>query len=73
MGMDPAAIIAFDPALFGQAANNGQMVIEVSAKAPVAEAVRRLCGTLTGRAAAPPAKNSAASIFSSLLKGKKQA
>jgi pilus assembly protein CpaE len=73
MGMDPAAIIAFDPALFGQAANNGQMVMEVSAKAPVSEAVRRLCGTLTGRAAAAPVKNSAASIFSSLLKGKKQA
>lgn len=74
MGMDPAAIIAFDPALFGQAANNGQMVMEVSAKAPVSEAVRRLCGTLTGRAPAEPAKTTAASIFSSLLnKGKKQA
>ena len=32
MGMDPAAIIAFDPALFGQAANNGQMVIEAGAQ-----------------------------------------
>jgi pilus assembly protein CpaE len=73
MGMDPAAIIAFDPALFGQAANNGQMVMEVSAKAPVSEAVRRLCGILTGRAVAAPPKNSAVSIFSSLLKGKKQA
>ena len=74
MGMDPAAIIAFDPALFGQAANNGQMVMEVSAKAPVSEALRRLCGALTGRAPAEPAKSTAASIFSSLLnKGKKQA
>src|SRR6185437_16614058 len=43
MGVDPSAIIGFEPALFGQAANNGQMVIELSPKAPVSEALRRLC------------------------------
>ena len=70
MGVDPAAIIAFEPALFGQAANNGQMVIELSPKAPVSEAVRRLCRSLTGRSVA--ANRNSASIFS-FLKGKKQA
>jgi pilus assembly protein CpaE len=69
MGVEPAAIIAFEPALFGQAANNGQMVIEVSPKAPVSESVRRLCRALTGRSVAA---NNSASIFS-FLKGKKSA
>jgi pilus assembly protein CpaE len=68
MGMDPSAIIGFEPALFGQAANNGQMVIELSPKAPVSEALRRLCRALTGRTA-ESAKGSA-SLFS-FLKGKK--
>jgi len=71
MGVDPSAIVGFEPALFGQAANNGQMVIELAPKAPVSEAVRRLCRSLTGRSASGSTKNSA-SIFS-FLKGKKQA
>src|SRR6202000_1217793 len=70
MGVDPAAIIAFEPALFGQAANNGQMVIEVQPKAPVSESVRRLCRAITGRNVA--SNRNSASIFS-FLKGKKQA
>jgi pilus assembly protein CpaE len=72
MGVDPSAIIAFDPALFGQAANNGQMVIELSPKAPVSEALRRLCRVITGRTMQGAANKNAASIFS-FLKGKKQA
>ncbi|HEU0162872.1 MAG TPA: AAA family ATPase [Rhizomicrobium sp.] len=71
MGVDPAAIIGFDPAVFGQAANNGQMVIEIAPKAPVSESLRRLCRTLTGRSGQASAK-SQTSIFS-FLKGKKQA
>lgn len=71
MGITPSAIVNFEPALFGQAANNGQMVIELAPKAPVSEAVRRLCRALTGRNASENAKN-ATSIFS-FLKGKKQA
>lgn len=70
MGIDPAAIIAFEPALFGQAANNGQMVIELSPKAPVSESLRRLCRALTGRTT--ETARGSASIFS-FLKGKKQA
>jgi len=70
MAMDPAAIIGFDPALFGQAANNGQMVLEVAPKAPAAEALRRLCRTLTGRTGAEGDKP-ASSIFAFLTKGKK--
>src|SRR5471030_1154425 len=72
MGLDPSAIIAFEPALFGQAANNGQMVIELAPKAPVSEALRRLCRAITGRTMQGAADRNAASIFS-LFKGKKQA
>jgi pilus assembly protein CpaE len=71
MGIDPSAIIAFEPALFGQAANNGQMVIELAPKAPVSEALRRLCRAITGRTMQSVA-NRNSSIFS-FLKGKKQA
>ena len=70
MGMDPAAIIGFDPAMFGQAANNGQMVIELAPKAPVSEALRRLCRALTGRTMDGVTTKNTASIFS-FLKGKK--
>jgi len=71
MGMAPAAIIGFDPALFGQAANNGQMIPEVAPKAPATEALRRLCRTLTGRTAAANNDKPASSIFAFLSKGKK--
>ena len=50
MGFEPAAVVPFDPALFGAAANNGQMLLEVQSKAPAAEAVRRLAEVVTGRA-----------------------
>jgi pilus assembly protein CpaE len=72
MGLDPSAIIAFDPALFGQAANNGQMVMEVMPKAPVAESLRQLCRTITGRTVQGATAKNSVSIFS-FLKGKKRA
>lgn len=72
MGVEPSATIAFEPAIFGQAANNGQMVIELAPKAPVTEALRGLCRSLTGRAAPAPASRNI-SILSFLNKAKKQA
>ncbi|HWY60695.1 MAG TPA: AAA family ATPase [Rhizomicrobium sp.] len=72
MGADPVAVLPFDPALFGQAANNGQMLIELQPNAAASEAVRRLARTLTGRTAAAPTEKNATSIFS-FLKTKKQA
>jgi pilus assembly protein CpaE len=72
MGIDPSALIAFEPTLFGQSANNGQMVVEVSPKAPVAEAIRHLCRAITGRSAQSADGKNTSSIFS-FLKVKKQA
>jgi pilus assembly protein CpaE len=72
MGLDPSAIIAFDPAMFGQAANNGQMVMEVAPKAPVTEALRLLCRSITGRTVQAAVAKNSVSIFS-FLKAKKRA
>jgi pilus assembly protein CpaE len=47
---DPIAIIGFEPQLFGTAANNGQMISEVSSGQRIAETFRQLAQVLTGRA-----------------------
>ena len=46
---EPVASIPFEPALFGTAANNGQMIAEVSAGHRATETFRQLAQTLTGR------------------------
>jgi pilus assembly protein CpaE len=47
---EPMAIIPFEPQLFGAAANNGQMIAEISANHKTAEMFRALARNLTGRA-----------------------
>ncbi|AWB21341.1 CtpF protein [Methylobacterium currus] len=44
-----AATVPFEPALFGTAANNGQMLAEVQPGAKVTEVLSELAGSLTGR------------------------
>ncbi|MEE7458521.1 CtpF protein [Methylorubrum populi] len=44
------AVIPFEPALFGTAANNGQMIAEVQAGAKPAEIFSELAAAVTGRA-----------------------
>jgi len=61
---DPIAVIPFEPQLFGSAANNGQMIGEVSAGHKTAEMFRQIAQTLTGRA---ETKRSRGSLFSPLL------
>jgi pilus assembly protein CpaE len=46
---EPMAIIPFEPQLFGAAANNGQMIAEMSANHRSAEIFRQLAQHLTGR------------------------
>ena len=48
----PLAIIPFEPQLFGTAANNGQMIAEVSANHKSAEMFLHMAQILTGRAEA---------------------
>jgi len=72
VGVEPVAVIPFEPAVFGQAANNGQMVMEVAPKAPVADALRELCRQITGRGAPANSSKNTVSLLS-FLKGKKRA
>ena len=61
---DPVAVIPFDPQLFGTAANNGQMIAELSANHRTAEMFRGLAQQLTGRA---EAKKQRSSLLSPIL------
>ena len=45
----PVAIIPFEPQIFGAAANNGQMIAEISSGHRTAETFRQLAQQLTGR------------------------
>lgn len=49
LGAEPIASIPFEPALFGMAANNGQMVGEVQAAHKTAQTLDAIAATLTGR------------------------
>ncbi len=61
---EPVAVIPFEPQVFGTAANNGQMIAELSAAHRTAETFRQLAQLLTGRA---EAKKSKSSLLSPLL------
>jgi pilus assembly protein CpaE len=52
LGIEPIAIIPFEPALFGSAANNGQMVAEVNAKSPIADLMHGIGEIVSGRSEA---------------------
>jgi pilus assembly protein CpaE len=46
---NPVAVIPFEPQVFGAAANNGQMIAEISASHRTAQIFRELAQLLTGR------------------------
>ncbi len=60
----PVAVIPFEPQVFGTAANNGQMIAELSSSHRTAETFRQLAQVLTGRA---EAKKSKSSLFTPLI------
>ena len=70
VGLETALIMGFEPSVFGQAANNGQMLNEVAPKSPTAQGIRTLAEVVTGRVPQPVQK--ATPLFS-FLKGKKKA
>ncbi|HTP75964.1 MAG TPA: pilus assembly protein CpaE [Rhizomicrobium sp.] len=70
VGLEASLVLSFEPALFGQAANNGQMLIEVGPKTPTGESIRRLAEIVTGRT---PQVVQKTSPLMSFLKGKKRA
>lgn len=68
VGETPSLLVPHDPALFGAAANNGQMVGEINARSKVTLGFRELATTLTGRQPIEKKKGSF-----SLFKRKKRA
>jgi len=60
----PVAVIPFEPQLFGTAANNGQMISELSSGHRTAEMFRQLAQLLTGRSETKKAKGG---LFTPLL------
>jgi pilus assembly protein CpaE len=61
---DPVATIPFEPQLFGAAANNGQMIAEISSSHRSAEIFRQLAQKLTGRS---EGKKKSTSLLSPLI------
>jgi pilus assembly protein CpaE len=64
----PLAAIPFEPQIFGTAANNGQMIAEVSSGHKTAETFRQLAQVLTGRTEAKRARGSLLSPLLAKLK-----
>ncbi len=70
LGISPALVLPFDAKLFGQAANNGQMVVEVGAKSKAADGFQHLAQLLAKREmlALPAPKAESKSLFAKLFK-----
>ncbi|PLX35735.1 MAG: CtpF protein [Hyphomicrobiales bacterium] len=71
LGIKPSLVIPFDPQLFGTAANNGQMIEELSAQSKPAEGFRELTRMLTGGREMGGKSNSFIKPLISKLMGKK--
>jgi pilus assembly protein CpaE len=65
----PLAAIPFEPQLFGTAANNGQMIAEVSKGHKAAEMFRQIAQVMTGRAEAKRPRGGLLSPLLAKLKG----
>ncbi len=67
LGLTPSLVLPFDPKLFGQAANNGQMLSEVGPKSRCTEGIDDLAQQIARRDPPPTQKTS---LFSGLFKRK---
>jgi len=66
----PIASIPFDPQMFGSAANNGQMIAEISASHRTTEMFLQIAQRLTGRSETKKSKGSFLSPLIEKLRGK---
>jgi len=71
VGLEPSVVLPYDPATYGSAANNAQMLIQVKANSPTADGIRRLAELVTGRR--PQEAPKSVLPFMNVLKGLKQA
>ncbi|HEX3943390.1 MAG TPA: AAA family ATPase [Rhizomicrobium sp.] len=72
VGLTPIMLFPFEPQLYGAAANNGQMLIEVQPKSATADSIMRLAQVVTGRATSAETEKNISPLLS-ILKGRKQA
>jgi pilus assembly protein CpaE len=66
LGAEPVASFPFDPALYGMAANNGQMIGEVAQASKAAIAIDTLAASLTGRKPLDQKKAASSSLASKI-------
>jgi pilus assembly protein CpaE len=67
---DPIATIPFEPAVFGAASNNGQMIAEVSSRHKSAELFRQMAQHLSGKTEVRRSKAMLSPLLRKLLKRK---
>jgi pilus assembly protein CpaE len=72
MGIEPSLVLPYEPALYGAAANNAQMLPQTKPASATAEGIRRMAELVTGRQPHDDTGKSALP-FLSFLKGRKQA
>jgi len=65
---EPIAVIPFEPNVFGTAANNGQMIAEVSSGHRSAELFRQIAQQMTGRAEIKKPRGLLSPVLQKLLK-----
>lgn len=71
LGVRPIATIPFDPALFGNASNNGRMLSETDPASPIVQSINEIAHILTGRQKVSPRKKAGfGSVFSKLKRKK---
>lgn len=71
LGIEPLAVIPFDPLFFGNAANNGRMLGEMDADHAIVQTVNELAHLLTGRSEIKSRKKGGLGAILSRLKRKK--
>jgi pilus assembly protein CpaE len=72
IGIEPALVLPFDPAVYGLAANNAQMLMDAKPGSPTAEGIQALAEILTGRGGQKE-ESKGAMPFASMFKGLKRA
>ncbi|MGC1302421.1 MAG: CpaE family protein [Caulobacteraceae bacterium] len=66
LGLEPALVLPFDAKLFGQAANNGQMILEINGKSKVSEGLAQFAQQLSRREPVAAAPKTAKSLIERL-------
>jgi pilus assembly protein CpaE len=62
VGIAPSLVLQYEPALYGAAANNGQMIGQMKPQSPAAEGIRQLAELVTGRTEPDAPRNDALPI-----------